>query len=175
MGKDRNNARKLKIKSRAKDRAYDSNSEDLEIIIKELESEKRIIKTKDDYNKQVVIGRIQLAHGNQFQTELFDTTKIQVVTPGNRALHDMIKQMNDTVPPDCCKEQQLLILIRLPDMNQSVISSKSGQTLALITDDDIQITNERIERLKNAGIFFPDKEETEIIFEDEQEIELGVL
>jgi len=29
MGKDRNNARKLKIKSRAKDRAYDSNSEEL--------------------------------------------------------------------------------------------------------------------------------------------------
>lgn len=171
MPKDQ--SKKSHVKKSAKGRAYENNSQELDEITKELflEWDKKKLKkvTTDDLNKDVVIGRIQLAHGFMFQVECKNRV-LQVATPGNMALHDMIKQYSSGTHTN--QELQPYILIKLPS-----IGHKTGETLALISDSNPDITAFRLAKLEQCGIdmAITKKETVESGFEFEEEVQLQDL
>lgn len=99
MPKDQ--AKKMHVKKSAKNRAVEKNEEDFKEIIYDLTLAYETLKkklgkdaTKDKLeNKEIFIGKVQLGHGFMFQVKLVNGQIIQVSTPGNIALHDMIKQV----------------------------------------------------------------------------------
>jgi len=157
-------SKKKQVKKSAKSRSIEKNEEDIEEIIHELTTEfmnkKNLLgnkATKDALkNYEIFLGKVEKAHGN-LEVRLVDGRLVQVHTPGNMALHDLIKQTAQGTAQ--IPELQPYVLIRYPP------GQKCGETLALISDT-LEITNLRIERLKKAGIRVP-KEELDEIFEEE--------
>jgi hypothetical protein len=175
MPKDQ--SKKSHVKKSAKERAYENNTQDLDDITKELfiewDQKKKLLKrpiNQDDLNKEVVIGRIQLAHGFMFQVECKNKV-LQVATPGNMALHDMIKQYSSGTHTN--QELQPYILLRLPTSP----GKKTGETLALISDSNPEITAFRLAKLENCGIdmAITKKETVDTAFEFEEEVQLEDL
>jgi len=171
----KNQEKKCQVKKSAKERAYDKNTKELNEIIKELEISFNVLKknllnegkqlTKDNLeNKNIVIGRIQLGHGFMFQVQLMDERIVQVVTPGNAALHDMIKQL--ALGTHTNIELQPYILINI---------SGKPETLALLSDPDPELTKHRFKLLENSGIRIPKKDIIDDFIMGEEEIQLGDL
>jgi hypothetical protein len=175
MPKDQ--SKKSHVKKSAKERAYENNARELDDITKELflewdQKKKTLSKiTTDDLNKEVVIGRIQLAHGFMFQVECKNKV-LQVATPGNMALHDMIKQYSSGTHTN--QELQPYILIKLPNTGAK---TKTGETLALISDPNPDVTSFRLAKLEQCGIdmAITKKETIETGFEFEEEVQLQDL
>ena len=99
-----------------------------------------------------------------FQVQLVDGRIVQVQTHGNIALHDMIKQAANGTRE--IQELQPYILIRYPS------GQKCGETLALVTDINPEITKERFIKIENAGILVPSTKTDDIL---EEEIKIGDL
>jgi hypothetical protein len=166
MPKDQ--SKKMHVKKSAKNRAIEKNEEDFKEIIYDLTLAFENLKknlgkdaTKDKLeNKEIFLGKVQLGHGFMFQVKLANGQIIQVSTPGNLALHDMIKQV--AVGTENNEDMQPYILIL---KNQRM---KTGETLCLISDNNPEITEQRFELLKQAGIQLPIKAIDEIIFEAEE-------
>lgn len=163
MPKDQ--AKKMHVKKSAKNRAVEKNEEDFKEIIYDLTLAYETLKkklgkdaTKDKLeNKEIFIGKVQLGHGFMFQVKLVNGQIIQVSTPGNIALHDMIKQV--ALGTENNEDMQPYILI---------LKGKRAETLALISDNDPEITEKRFDLLEKAGIQLPIKVNDEIIFEAEE-------
>jgi len=172
MPKDQ--SKKTQVKKSAKDRASENNEKDLlEItldLFHEFEKKKKFYGTQatvDDLkNKEIFIGKVQIAH-MVFQVQLVDGRIIQVQTHGNIALHDMIKQIAQGTRE--IPELQPYILIRHPP------GKKCGETLALVTDINPEITKERFKKLEEAGILIPKIDEKDDLFEKEEDIQIGDL
>ena len=166
MPKDQ--SKKMHVKKSAKIRAVERNEEDFKEIIYDLTLAYEFLKktlgkdaTKDKLeNKEIFIGKVQLGHGFMFQVKLVNGQIIQVSTPGNIALHDMIKQV--ALGTENNEDMQVYILIL---KNQRM---KIGETLALISDNDPEITQQRFNLLEKAGIQLPITINDEIIFEAEE-------
>jgi hypothetical protein len=167
MPKDQ--VKKMHVKKSAKNRAVERNEEDFNEIIYDLTMAHETLKrnlgkeaTKDKLqNKEIFIGKVQLGHGFMFQVKLANEQIIQVTTPGNIALHDMIKQV--ALGTENNEDMQPYILV--------LKGKKTGETLALISDINHEITEQRFKLLEHAGIQLPLKKDDEIIFEaDEKEI-----
>lgn len=174
MPKDQ--SKKSHVKKSAKERAYENNTIDFNDIVKELSIEWEHRKkqgpiTVDDLNKDIVIGRIQLAHGYMFQVECKNRV-IQVETPGNIALHDMIKQYSSGTHTN--QELQRYILVKMPKLGSH---KKTGETLALISDPLPEIIANRFQQLENVGIdiSITKQQINDTGFEFEEEIKLGDL
>jgi hypothetical protein len=165
MPKDQ--SKKSHVKKSAKSRAYENNAEDLDEITKELYLEW----DKKELNKEIVIGRIQLAHGFMFQVECKNKV-LQVATPGNMALHDMIKQFSSGTHTN--QELQPYILIKLPNPSSK---TKTGETLALISDVNPDVTAFRLAKLQQCGIDMDitKKETQDTGFDFEEEVALEDL
>lgn len=166
MPKDQ--ARKMHVKKSAKNRAIERNEEDFKEIIYDLTLAHETLKknlgkdaTKDKLeNKEIFIGKVQLGHGFMLQVKLVNESIIQVSTPGNIALHDMVKQvaLGTENNPDM---QPFVLVLKNPRI-------KTGETLALISDNNPEITQQRLDLLEKAGIQLPIKAIDEIIFEAEE-------
>jgi len=164
MPKDQ--SKKMHVKKSAKLRAVEKNEEDFKEIIYDLTLAFENLKknlgkdaTKDKLeNKEIFIGKVQLGHGFMFQVKLANGQIIQVSTPGNLALHDMIKQV--ALGTENNEDMQPYILI--------LKGKKIGETLCLISDNNPEITEQRFELLGKAGIQLPIKPIDEIIFEAEE-------
>lgn len=174
MPKDQ--VKKMHVKKSAKNRAVERNEEDFNEIIYDLTMTHETLKrnlgkeaTKDKLqNKEIFIGKVQLGHGFMFQVKLANEQIIQVSTPGNIALHDMIKQV--ALGTENNEDMQPYILVL---KNQRM---KTGETLALISDNNPEVTEQRFKLLEHAGIQLPLKKDDEIIFEaEEKEINLEDL
>ena len=166
------------MKKSAKERAYENNAQELDEITKELfldwDQKKKLLNrpmNQDDLNKEVVIGRIQLAHGFMFQVECKNKV-LQVATPGNMALHDMIKQYSSGTHTN--QGLQPYILLRLPNPSGK---NKTGETLALISDSNPEITAFRLAKLEHCGIdmAITKKETVDTAFEFEEEVRVEDL
>jgi hypothetical protein len=160
--------KKMHVKKSAKNRAIERNEEDLKDIIYDLTMAHETLKrnlgkdaTKDKLeNKEIFLGKVQLGHGFMFQVKLANEKIVQVSTPGNLALHDMIKQV--ALGTENNEDMQPYILI----LKNSRM--KTGETLALISDINHEITEQRFKLLEHAGIQLPIKKNDEIIFEADE-------
>jgi len=169
MGKPKDQRKKMRVKKSAKDRAEPNNNETINNIISDLEKEyvKNDAEGRSTKISDIAVGRVQLTSGDIFQTQLMNGKIIQVSTPGNLALMDMVKQR--AVGTTTNEELQPLILVLLPSVR------KTGETLALISNNSGDITKQRLQRLKDIGIDIPSTEKIDDIFEDEEEIDIDDL
>ena len=128
-------ARKGKVRARAKGRAGDNNSKEVERLLKTLEEDKEKARRAGKpyvIPPELTVARISAWHGSSFTIEAPKVGLVNILVKGNAALEDALKQLckNLVVLPE---SQRPVVIAVLPPTGSK---TSTGELIAILDAED---------------------------------------
>ena len=166
MTRHKDQDKKKRVKSSALERGPHKNNQEFSRIIYEIIRQRKLPAEKRDVD-EIIICRVENMEGNGiFHVFSKENREYFAGCPGNMVLASMVGQIVKVKIHD--PDQQPLVLVLLTPG-----SLKPPEILVLITDEDTNVTQERMKALDDLAIKFIVKEES-FVFEP-QEVNLDDL